>query len=378
MRTKNKQMANRDLLKEAIADAKAVKETAIANAKAALEEAFTPFLKERLAAKLSEMDEMEEEVDLKEADMEEGLDEADVEEGKTKSLDDFGSVKNVDDYTDDFPKKGKIAKNGPDDGGETEIDEVDLDELLRELDELEEDGFGKFSSDGTEGFSAEEEGETPMKALDEAEGEEEEKEEGAEGEEEEEEEIDIENMSEDDLKNFIESVIADMVASGELEGNMEASEEGEEGEEEVEGGEEMEMPVAEEKEMDEAKEMEMEAMKKELEEAYAALETVKAELNEVNLLNAKLLYTNKIFKAKNLTESQKVKVLEAFDKAASVKEAKLVYETLNGNFASTAKKPMNESLIKGGASKPAGISEKKPIIETNNQVARWQKLAGIK
>ena len=95
MRTKNKQMANRDLLKEAIADAKAVKETAIANAKAALEEAFTPFLKEKLAAKLSEMDEMDEEVDLKEAEMEEDLDEAEVEEGKTKSLDDYGKVNSL-------------------------------------------------------------------------------------------------------------------------------------------------------------------------------------------------------------------------------------------------------------------------------------------
>ena len=47
---------NRDLLKEAIADAKTVKETAIANAKSALEEAFSPYLKEKLAAKLSEMD----------------------------------------------------------------------------------------------------------------------------------------------------------------------------------------------------------------------------------------------------------------------------------------------------------------------------------
>ena len=95
------------------------------------------------------------------------------------------------------------------------------------------------------------------------------------------------------------------------------------------------------------------------------------------MFNAKLLYTNKIFKAKNLTESQKVKVLEAFDKAASVKEAKLVYETLNSNFAATAKKPMNESLIKGGASKPAGVAEKKPIMEADAQVLRMQKLAGI-
>jgi hypothetical protein len=166
-----------------------------------------------------------------------------------------------------------------------------------------------------------------------------------------------------------------MVASGELEGNME-------GEEEVEGEEEMEMdmevPMEEEMET-EGKKVEMEAMKKELEEAYAALETVKTELNEVNLLNAKLLYTNKIFKAQNLTESQKVKVLEAFDKATSVKETKLVYETLSTSIkpSSVVKNNINESLIKGVTSKPTLKPSKQPIVEADNQVARWQKLAGI-
>ena len=60
-------MAKRDILKEAIADAKAVKETAIANAKAALEEAFTPQLKSMLAAKLEEM-ELDEEENIEEAE----------------------------------------------------------------------------------------------------------------------------------------------------------------------------------------------------------------------------------------------------------------------------------------------------------------------
>ncbi len=92
--------------------------------------------------------------------------------------------------------------------------------------------------------------------------------------------------------------------------------------------------------------------------------------------NSTLLYTNKIFKAKNLTESQKVKVLAAFDKAASVKEAKLVFETLSEGFKEK-KNPVNESLLRGSASKPAGIAEKKPILEVNDQFARWQQLAGI-
>jgi hypothetical protein len=209
---------NRDLLKEAIADAKAVKETAIANAKAALEEAFTPYLKEKLAAKLSEMD--EEELD---------------EEQK------YGGNKG------DVP----AAKRGD------------------KKDTAEEEGV-------------------------------------------------------EDYKKKLK---------------------------------------------------EMEAK---LEEAYAAVETVKTDLNEVNLLNAKLLYTNKIFRAKNLTESQKVKVLAAFDKATTTKEAKLVFETLSQGVANDKKSSVNESMI-GGASKAAGIAPtKSPILEVNDQYARWQTLAGIK
>jgi hypothetical protein len=121
----------------------------------------------------------------------------------------------------------------------------------------------------------------------------------------------------------------------------------------------------------------LEEDEKELNEAYNTIKTIKKELAEVNLFNAKLLYTNKIFKSKNLTESQKVKVLAAFDKAANVEEAKLVFETLSEGFTSK-KAPMNESLIRGGASKAAGVATKKPIMEANDQVARWQKLAGIK
>jgi hypothetical protein len=102
------------------------------------------------------------------------------------------------------------------------------------------------------------------------------------------------------------------------------------------------------------------------------------ELNEVNLLNAKLLYTNKIFKAKNLTESEKVKVLNTFDKAETVKEVKLVFETLTESFIASAKKsPIKESL--GSASRSiAPAQAKQPIIEVNDAFARMQRLAGLK
>jgi len=403
-------MVNRDLLKEAIADAKAVKETAIVNAKAALEEAFTPYLKEKLAAKLAEMDEEDE--------GKETMEEADL------THDTYGKIDlTVDDYSDDYPKnKTSIAQYGDDEtkkmgGGtvseEEEMDEMDLDELLRELDDMEENINGTDVKDTEKELGDH----GNIVAIDEAEEAEEEEytDEDADGiEDSEDEEIDIENMDESDLKSFIESVIADMVAAGELEGGHEGME-GEEGEEHAEpdadnmggpsdhdadnaymegkginerkkyGGNKGDVPAskrgdkkdtADEEGVEDYKKK-LKEMKEELDEAYNALTTIKTELQEVNLFNAKLLYTNKIFKAKNLTESQKVKVLAAFDKAASVKEAKLVFETLSEGMKET-KKTVNESMLRGSASKPAGVAAKAPILEVNDQFSRWQTLAGIK
>jgi hypothetical protein len=322
---------NREFLKEAIADAKAVKESAIANAKAALEESFTPHLKSMLAAKINEM-EIEEEEEMYEA--------------KTKMKDE--------DMNENFYL---------DEEKEEMDEEMNLDEILAELEEMDEEQLNEVEE--------EEEYEDS-----DADGIPDEKDETPEGEAEEEEEIDLEDMSEEELKSFIESVIADMVEAGELE----AGHEGEEEEEE----EELEMTMEAEDEMYEAKDATYEAMKakmkkmeEELNETRNAFKTIKTDLNEVNLLNAKLLYTNKIFRNKNLTESQKVKVLGAFDKAASVKEAKLVFETISESL-NAPKKSINENVI-GRASKSAGISTttKQPIVESNEMITRFQKLAGI-
>jgi hypothetical protein len=120
------------------------------------------------------------------------------------------------------------------------------------------------------------------------------------------------------------------------------------------------------------------AESQELNEAIKTIKTLRKELNEVNLLNAKLLYVNKVFKAKNLTEAQKAKVIITFDKANSVNEAKLIYTTLIESFngvKSTNKKPIAES--RGFASKPAGVAPTKNAIVDSN-VERWQFLAGIK
>jgi len=327
---------NREFLKEAIADAKAVKESAIANAKAALEESFTPHLKSMLAAKINEMEKDEEEMYEAKSRME-----------KKDMNEDYAEVEAED------------AMSAMD-------EEVNLDEILAELEEIDEEEQlneveeeEKYEDSDADGIPNEED-ETPK------------------GEAKEEEEIDLEDISEEDLKAFIESVIADMVKAGELEAGHEEEEEEEEDEEELVMTMEAEDDLDEEKDaMYEAMKAKMKKMEEELNETRKALKTVKTDLTEVNLLNAKLLYTNKIFRNKNLTESQKVKVLGAFDKAASVKEAKLVFETISESL-NTPKKSINENVI-GRASKSAGISTttKQPIVESNEMITRFQKLAGI-
>ena len=114
-----------------------------------------------------------------------------------------------------------------------------------------------------------------------------------------------------------------------------------------------------------------------IQEALSTIETLRNELNETNLLNAKLLYVNKVFKANNLTEGQKANVIATFDKAETVKEVKLVYETVSNNVTAGGKKEVVKEA-KGFASAAAGISTKPEVItETNAAVLRMQKLAGI-
>jgi len=116
----------------------------------------------------------------------------------------------------------------------------------------------------------------------------------------------------------------------------------------------------------------------ELNQALETIEQLKKDLHETNLLNSKLLYVNKIFKANNLSESQKVNIIAAFDKAETVKEVKLVFETVSENVV-TKKEAVSESKVKGMASKATGTTAAKPevINEVSDTVRRMQKLAGI-
>ena len=353
-------MAKRDILKEAIADAKAVKETAIANAKAALEEAFTPQLKSMLSAKLEEM-ELDEEKD-------------ELEEKKK--------------YSDDNrPKGDKGVKGGAEERAtlkdeekikktnESLDEEINLDELLNEIEsELEEEETVTEESeaeradvDKYEYEEGKEEGEEDMMDAEST-------------------DLDLEDMTDEDLKSFIEDVIADMVSSGELEAGDEFEEEEVDMEvmsDDSDDDEEIDIDIVDDETVEVSEDnslaevyKEVSRLKEDLKKSNSTVNTLKHEINEVNLLNAKLLYTNKIFKAKSLTENEKVKVLGAFDKATTVKETKLVFETLNEGLKKK-KTPIRESL--GSASKATGnFKTKKPIIAADPMVERFQKLAGLK
>ena len=205
--------------------------------------------------------------------------------------------------------------------------------------------------------------------------------------EEEDEDLNIEDMTVEDLKELIHSMIAQEM--GEEPGEeMSGEESGEEYADDMTGHEPEEEEtidinelLAELDAMEEDEEApkkapvkEDDTMKKDLEEALATVKILRSQLQEVNLLNAKLLYVNKVFKASNLTESQKVNVVAAFDRATTVREVKLVFETVSKNVAS---KPAPIKEHRSFASKATGVSTKEVLPQVNEQVARWQKLAGI-
>jgi hypothetical protein len=255
------------------------------------------------------------------------------------------------------------------DDDDNNLDEIDLDEILAELDaEMNDDEELKMN----EAKKAEDIDEEAEEDIEDAE-------EGKE--EEEDEEKEVSELSMDELEELIRDIVSQET------GNAGAEEE----ETELEDNFEDELPdtaddevnldeilseLLGEEEMNEVKK-DKEKMEEELQLALETVNTLRNELQEVNLLNAKLLYVNKIFKAKNLTESQKLKVVKTFDKATSAKEAKLVFESLSETFASNPeKRQIKESL--GFASKAAGVAAKPVIVEGDNFIARMQKLANIK
>ena len=369
-------MANKDLFKQAIAEAKSVREAAIANAKEALEETLTPHLKDMLAAKLQEMEDSSVEEEVVNEVEEEVEEAAEAQEEVVAEGDGLESVKEAeheDEAEDDSEESEDEAEDEIEDAGEemeAEEEEIDGDEDLSKLsvdqfkdmirDIIAQEVGGDAAADDMDAGDIEGMGdEAPIEepALD---GE---TEMGAE-----EDEIDL-----DELIRELETV-----AEGDKEDEMEEGkkEDDDTMEEAAEGPAANEVPAeSDTKEKNINRVVKEEAS--ELEQALETIETLQKELNEVNILNAKLLYVNKIFKAQNLSESQKVNVIAAFDKAETVKEVKLVYETVADNVGTKKETTIKEH--KGSASKATGTTASKPevIAEVSDAVRRMQKLAGI-
>ncbi len=377
----------KNILKEAIADAKAVREVALANAKAALEEAFTPRLQSMLSAKLSEeLDEGEDKEEIEETYMEdkEEMDESYME-GEKEDLDeeiDLEEILSELELDEGDDSKEETVEEAKDTDEET-MDEAKDDEEEEKLDEMEVNysaetanraGYAAdYVHEGTDNFNLDALLEE-INNLDE--NEEEDVNEGRFGE-------------EAEPQNEVLGVAAGMAGLVAAAGGLSAIEMAAEDPafqakypkvaralKTLQG---MGKAAADTKRNEEV------ARDEELSETRAALETVTTELNEVNLLNSKLLYVNRIFKANTLNEAQKLRVVETLDNASNVKEAKLIYETIKDTFTiSKGKKVNSQRSIKEGlgmASKAAGMSTapKKAVLnESNDMVARMQKLANIK
>jgi len=386
-------MANKDLFKQAIAEAKSVREAAIANAKEALEETLTPHLKDMLAAKLQEMDndQIEEEVVNEVEEVKESTeiteksdkDEKEMEESKEEKKDEaieendgFTTVEEAEEDEEPAEDDSEESEDGAEDAieepGEEEGEEVEGDEDLKDLsvdqfkdmirDIIAQEVGGDAPADDMDGGDIEGMGdEAPVEEP----GMEDEPEMGGD-----EEEIDL-----DELIRELESISEEpTVEDGVEEGKKDEKEMEESADDKDEETVEEDTSVQVNHESD-GKDYNINRVA-DLKEALETIETLKKELNEVNILNAKLLYVNKIFKAQNLSESQKVNVIAAFDKAETVKEVKLVFETVVDNVGTKKETTIKEH--KGSASKATGTTASKPeVIQLSEAVLRMQKLAGI-
>ena len=340
-------MANSKLLKEAIADAKAVRETAIANAKIALEEAFTPRLQSILSRKLqAEMEgedeeTMEEEMDSMDLNLGDDEEQAaevsneeeevtDVAEEEEMEIDSDEAMEEAEGSVEDPTNADDASISEEDEMGE---DELDLEAIIREL----EMGMDSEEEEVTE----EEEMEVPEMEI------------------EEEEEVEAEpEMAEEEMESDDEIDLEEILR-------------------EMGYGDDEEEVNEEEEVADNSAELEAE-----LEEAYSVIKKLQSTINEVNLLNAKLLYANKLFRGYNLTNEQKGKVVENLDRTTSVREVKLVFATLSEsmNFSGTERKA-KRAIAESVASKPTrSTAPTKEIISenTNEMAARFKELANIK
>jgi hypothetical protein len=377
-------MASSKLLKEAIADAKAVRETAIANAKIALEEAFTPRLQSILSQKLQAEMEGDEE-DTEDAVNEDNDTSSEIAKGDNKQPADKANSAQTD--------LSGISKQSGEPG--SEVEDYDKVKDLTEGED-EEDANQNGVADDSE-IAGEERGDRQA----------------FEGDDEMAPETDEDELDLESIIRELEAQIAGEEGEEEIPAEAPAMEGEEAPVEEPVAAEPTEAPAvegedpamaddeidldeilremgygddeAEKDKAEDAGEMKAEVAKLETElaEAIAVIKSLKGTINEVNLLNAKLLYANKLFRGYNLTNEQKVKVVENLDRTSNVREVKLVYATLSESmkFTGTERKvaQVKKNITEGIASKAqASTAPKKEIIAESNELAnRFKQLAGI-
>lgn len=388
---------NTKLFEEAIADAKTLRDTAVANAKAALEESFAPRISAMFEKRMQDLEEAEDVDEVYVSDKDDLLSEEDDMTAEMYSSDDnmdlseedvdleelFNSLSEEDLEETMGTEKEAYAE------GEDEMEEnYDLEEILREL-EMEENAIYE-DEDGMDDLNENEDLEEKA-SKDE----------------------DISEVTVDELRDMIQDAIRDVMggegeAAGEEEMNldmdmdmdMEEPAEDESGEDtkskkDKEGEEDedmkeiaaLERTLAERRKAKVEKEKAMmerrkykgsEEDKKDLQEAIRTIKTLRGQLNEVNLLNAKLIYVNRLFKANNLTEGQKVNIVNSFDKAATLNEAKNVFEILKSTISKSAPKTSLKESKSFASSVIGGRPAAKPIINEDETISRMQRLAGIK
>jgi hypothetical protein len=375
-----------DLLKEAIADAKAVRETALENAKIALEEAFTPRLQSMLSKKIqSEMDVDEQDDEMEDDEEEEEVpEEGSYHEDDEEPGDEFSEEDEDEEDEDEemeaegYAESDIIEINGvkyapivSEDDEEAEEDEeemeesddFDLEAVLRELEE--DEPIDEDSIDETELVD---EDEDVDKSKDEVE-----------------EEVDqTSGIGSSDNKKGATDKSSTIGSKGKAKHeSVEVTEQDDEDDEEDDEVDEEidleEVIAALSEEEDEEKAInEVAKLQSELDEHRNVVKYLRSKLNEVNLLNAKLLFTNKLFRSYGLSNEQKMKVVENFDRAHNLREVKLVYSTLAESFGSKPKTEIKES--KGSSSKPVASTKSKKqevIAEGHEMRERFMKLAGI-
>jgi len=399
--------SNQELFKQAILDAKAVRETSLAAARTTLAEHFEPLVRDMFRETVENIEEDDDKMEeAKKHDMEEAkkhdMEEAEKHDMEESSLDEI--LAELDALSEDNMEGSDLDEHttttaGYDEKAHTTKGQTGYDEKaktshgdgkLHEADD--EDDTEEDDDDAKADDNAEEAGEDLTKGI-----------EGGEDADEQE----VVDITVGELKDIIRDVF--MTLQGGEEAALDADTDlAADLDMDMAGGEEMpaddtEISLEEIlRELEKADKKVEEAVgvpgaiqkdkvpgavqasgetvgevKKELNEAIKTIKALKHELNEINLFNAKLMYVNKIFKARNLSESQKTKVISAFDRSTSVKEVENTFRTLSESISAAPKKSSLKESV-GFASKAMGNAPARPIVEADAFVTRWQQLAGIK